>query len=259
MGFFGKKKVEDISKENEESTLKTELELEIEKLQKEINEKQEELDEITQRIGTVKEEYDSTVGSLMLVKKELNQKKMELDIIQREYRETREKAKKSELIKDTKSVEKFNKTEGDHSKIKEELDEFTKKYDEIKEQIEQEQSTLHNIKKQQLEVGKELDEANSRLYNAKEELNKKDIFEDTSILTPSEKKFIGIDNENQKSSAGIIEAASAVVGSLKSKLNITLKELETVQTLLEKEREEHEKTKKDLKNLKQTAKSLDES
>ncbi|MGY5139795.1 MAG: DNA repair protein [Candidatus Nitrosopumilus sp. Bin_571-38] len=258
MGFFGKKKVEDIPKD-EELTLKTELELEIEKLQKEINEKQEKLDEITQRIGTVKEEYDSTVGSLMLVKKELNQKKMELDIIQREYRETREKAKKSELIKDTKSVEKFNKTEGDHSKIKEELDEFTKKYDEIKEQIEQEQSTLHNIKKQQLEVGKELDEANSRLYNAKEELNKKDIFEDTSILTPSEKKFIGIDNENQKSSAGIIEAASAVVGSLKSKLNITLKELETVQTLLEKEREEHEKTKKDLKNLKQTAKSLDES
>ena len=258
MGFFGKKKVEDIPKD-EELTLKTELELEIEKLQKEINEKQVELDEITQRIGTVKEEYDSTVGSLMLVKKELNQKKMELDIIQREYRETREKAKKSELIKDTKSVEKFNKTEGDHSKIKEELDEFTKKYDEIKEQIEQEQSTLHNIKKQQLEVGKELDEANSRLYNAKEELNKKDIFEDTSILTPSEKKFIGIDNENQKSSAGIIEAASAVVGSLKSKLNITLKELETVQTLLEKEREEHEKTKKDLKNLKQTAKSLDES
>ena len=258
MGFFGKKKVEDIPKD-EESTLKTELELEIEKLQKEISEKQGKLDEITQRIGTVKEEYDSTVGSLMLVKKELNQKKMELDIIQRDYRETRERAKKSELIKDVKLVEKFNKTEGDHSKIKEELDEFTKKHDEIKEQIEQEQSALHNIKKQQLEVGKELDEANSRLYNAKEELNKKDIFEDTSILTPSEKKFIGVDNESQKSSAGIIEAASAVVGSLKSKLNITLKELETVQTLLEKEREEHEKTKKDLKNLKQTAKSLDKS
>ena len=118
MGFFGKKKVEDIPKENEESTLKTELELEIEKLQKEINEKQVELDEITQRIGTVKEEYDSTVGSLMLVKKELNQKKMELDIIQRDYRETRERAKKSELIKDVKLVEKFNKTEGDHSKNK---------------------------------------------------------------------------------------------------------------------------------------------
>lgn len=259
MGFFGKKKVEDIPDISAETTLKTELEEEVEKLQKEFREKQTKLDEITQRITTVKEEYDSTVGSLMIVKKELNQKKMELDITQREYRETREKVKKAELIKDSKSVEKFNKTEGDHSKIKEELDQFTKKHEEIKEQIEKEQAALHNIKKQQVEVEKELDEANSRLYNAKQELDKKDTFEDTSILTTSEKEFIGIDNKSQKSSAGVIEAASVVVGSLKSKLNTTLKELETVQSLLEKERAEHEKTKKDLENLKQTTQSLEKS
>jgi len=259
MGFFGKKKVEDIPDNSAETRLKTELEEKVEKLQKESREKQTELDEITQRITTVKEEYDSTVGSLMVVKKELNQKKMELDITQREYRETREKSKKAELIKDSKSVEKFNKTEGDHSKIKEELDQFTKKHDEIKEQIEKEQATLHNIKKQQVEVEKELDEANSRLYNAKQELDKKDTFEDPSILTTSEKEFIGIDNKNQKSSAGVIEAASVVVGSLKSKLNTTLKELETVQSLLEKERAEHEKTKKDLENIKQTTQSSDKS
>ena len=258
MGFFGKKK-EDTQDYSAETALKTELEEEVEKLQKEFREKQTELDEITQRITTVKEEYDSTIGSLMIVKKELNQKKMELDIIQRKYRETREKTKKAELIKDSKSVEKFNKTEGDHSKIKEELDEFTKKHDEIKEQIEKEQTTLHNIKKQQVEVEKELEEANSRLYNAKNELDKKEIFEDTSILTTSEKEFIGVDNESQKSSAKIIEAASAVVGSLKSKLNTTIKELETVQTLLEKERAEHEKTKKDLENIKQTTQSPDKS
>ena len=131
MGFFGKKK-EDAPDNSAETTLKTELEEEVEKLQKEFREKQTELDEITQRITTVKEEYDSTVGSLMIVKKELNQKKMELDIIQREYRETREKAKKSELIKDSKSVEKFNKTEGEHSKIKEELDEFSRKHEKLK-------------------------------------------------------------------------------------------------------------------------------
>ena len=258
MGFFGKKK-EDIQDYSAETALKTELKEEVEKLQKEFRERQTGLDEITQRVITVKEEYDSTVGSLMIVKKELNQKKMELDIIQREYRETREKAKKAELIKDSKSVEKFNKTEGDHSKIKEELDEFAKKHDEIKEQLEKEQATLHNIKKQQVEVEKELEGANSRLYNAKNELDKKEIFEDTSILTTSEKEFIGVDNESQKSSAKIIEAASAVVGSLKSKLNTTMKELETVQTLLEKEKAEHEKTKKDLENLKQTTQSLDKS
>ena len=46
------------------------------------------------------------------------------------------------------------------------------------------------LKLKQVEVGKELDEANSRLYNAKQELDRKDQFQDTSILTPKEKKAI---------------------------------------------------------------------
>ena len=229
------------------------------KYEKEFREKQEELDDITQKIETVKKEYDITISNIMSVKKELNQKKMELDVAQREYKEIRERSKKSESIKDLKSIEEFKKHEESHTKIKQELDEFTKKHEEIKEQIKQEQSTLHNVRKQQVEVEKELDEANSRLYNAKEELEKKDHFEDTSILTPSEKGFIEGENNDKKSSTGIIEAASVVVGSLKSKLNTTLKELETVQSLLEKERAEHEKTKKDLENLKQATRSLDKS
>jgi TfoX/Sxy family transcriptional regulator of competence genes len=187
----------------------------------------------------------------MLVKKEFNQKKMELDIVQREYREINEKIKNSKKIIDSQKIEQFKKTSEDLVKKTQELEEFTKKYDEIKEQITQEQSTLHNIRKQQIEVEKELEEANSRLYNAKDELGKKDqLQDDESILTPSEKKFIEGESNNQKSSAGIIEAASAVVGSLKSKLNMTQKELETIQSLLEKEREEHEKTKQELKKLK---------
>ena len=36
----------------------------------------------------------------MLIKKEFNQKKMELDVIQREYREIREKIKNSQQIKE---------------------------------------------------------------------------------------------------------------------------------------------------------------
>jgi len=42
----------------------------------------------------VKEEYDTTVSNLMLVKKELNQKKMELDVIQREHKSGFRKNKK---------------------------------------------------------------------------------------------------------------------------------------------------------------------
>ncbi len=255
MGLFGNKKTEEtISEKSEEYMLKEELETEVENLQKEFREKQEENNKITQKIQTVKEEYDTTVSNLMLVKKELNQKKMELDVIQREHKVILERIKNSEQIKDSKFIDEFNKTEKNLSKIKEEMGVLTKEQKGIKEEIVKEQSNLHYIKKQQIESEKELDEVNSRLYNANEELERKDHFQDTNILTSKEKEFIQGNETNQKSSAGIIEAASAVVGSLKSKLNMTQKELETVQLLLEKEREEHEKIKLELEKLKALSK-----
>ena len=249
MGFFGKKKEVEIEKNNE-SILKKELETEVESLQNEFRTKQEEILKITEKIQTVKEEYDMTVSNLMLIKKEFNQKKMELDVVQREYREIREKIKNSQQIKDTKSINEFNKTEKEFRKIKEELDKMTKEHNEIKEQIVKGQSSLHGIRKQQVEVGKELDEANSRLYNAKEELDKKDKFQDTSILSPKEKKDIKGRSSSEKTNAGIIEAASVVVGSLKSKLTTTQKELEEMQGLLEEEREEHKRTRQELMKMK---------
>ncbi|MHA7734388.1 DNA repair protein [Nitrosopumilus sp. S6] len=246
MGLFGKKE-DTVSENSDEYILKEELETEVENLQNEFRAKQDELNNIQQKIDSVKEEYETAVSNLMLVKKELNQKRMDLDIVIREHKEIKEKIKNSEQTKDSKSFEEFGKTEGNLSKIKEELEEITKEYEETKEKISIEQSKLSQIRKQQVEAEKELDEANSRLYNAKEELNKKDEFQDTSILTPKEKEFIQGDN---KSSAGVIEAASAVVGSLKSKLSMTQKELEAIQSLLEKEREAHEETKKELNKLK---------
>ena len=248
MGFFSKKKEED--KKDEETILKVELETEVEQLQKEFRIKKEEITKITEKIETVKSEYDTTVSNLMSIKKEFNQKKMELDIVQREYRETREKIKNSQQIKDTKSINEFNKTEKEFKKIKEELDKMTKEHEKIKNEITKGQTNLHGIRKQQVEVGKELDEANSRLYNAKEELNKKDKFQDTSILTPKEKKDMKVESQTSKNSAGVIEAASIVVGSLKSKLTTAEKELEQIQGLLEEEREAHKKTRQELMKIK---------
>ena len=56
--------------------------------------------------------------------------------------------------------------------ILEMLEEITKEHEDIKGQVAKEQSNLHSIRKQQIDAEKELDEANSRLYNAKEELEK---------------------------------------------------------------------------------------
>jgi len=249
LGFFSKKKEEE-DKKDEESILKVELETEVEQLQKEFRIKQEEITKITEKIETVKSEYDITVSNLMSIKKEFNQKKMELDVVQREYRETREKIKNSQQIKDTKSINEFNKTEKEFKKIKEELDKMTKEHEKIKNEITNGQTSLHGIRKQQVEVGKELDEANSRLYNAKEELNKKEKFQDTSVLTPKEKKDMKVESQTSKNSAGVIEAASIVVGSLKSKLTTAQKELEQIQGLLEEEREAHKKTRQELMKIK---------
>ena len=249
MGFFGKKKEAEIE-ENNESVLKEELETEVESLQNEFRVKQEEIIKITEKIQTVKEEYDTTVTNLMLIKKEFNQKKMELDIVQREHRETREKIKNAQQIKDTKTIDEFNKTENNFKKIKEELDKITKEHKQMKDEIVKGQTTLHGIRKQQIEVGKELDEANSRLYNSKQELDKKDNFQDTSILTPKEEKEIKGNSPIEKNNASVIEAASIVVGSLKSKLNTTQKELEEIQGLLEEEREAHKKTRQELIKIK---------
>ena len=251
MRLFGNRKVgETISEKREKYVQKEEIETEIENIENEFKIKEEELNGITQKIFTVKEEYNIIVTNLMLVKKELNQKKMGLDIVQLEYKKIKEKIINSEQIKGSKSIKEFNKTEENLSKIKQKLEEITEEYNQIKKQVSQEQSSIHNIRKQQIEYEKELDEARSRLYNAKEELERKDHFEDTNILTSKERKFIQGESSNQKNSAGIIEAASTVVGSLKSKLNIAQKELEVIQLLLKKERDEHEKTKQKLEKLK---------
>ena len=249
MGFFGKKKEVKIEK-NDESMLKEELETEVEGLQNEFRVKQEEITKITEKIQSVKEEYDTTVSNLMSIKKEFNQKKMELDIVQREYRETREKNKNAQQIKDTKLINELSQTEKDFKKTKEELEKMIKEHKEVKEQIVKGQSTLQGIRKQQIEVGKELDETNSKLIKTKQELDKKNNTQNTNVSTPKEKKDIIPDNINEKSNAGIIEAASVVVGSLKSKLNTTQKELEGIQRLLEEEREAHKKTRQELIKIK---------
>ncbi len=259
MGLFGKKENK-VSKDNEKIILKEGLDNEIEKLQEdfrtkqeEYKTKQEELDSILEKIQTVKEEYNITVNNVMEVKKELNQKKMELDVIKREHSEILVKIKNSDQIKDKKSIDEFNKTKENMIKMDKEFTELQDQHKKINEQIKKDQAELHGIKKQQIESEKQLEVANSRLYNASAELQKKNKFQDADILTPKEREFIQ-GEQKSKNTSGIIEAASAVVGSLKSKLNTTQKELEAIQLQLEKERELHAKAKKEIDQLKESMK-----
>ena len=255
MGLFGKKKEqadEKRTEKSEEVVLKEALETEVENLQKEFRAKQEEIENITERLHKVKEEYDIATSNLMAVKKESNQKKMELDTIYLEYKNIKSKISSADekLNKNKKSYDELDKVESNLTKMRHDLEKITKEYDEIKEKIIEEQSTLHKIQTQQIQAQKELEAITSRLYNAK---NLQDNNE-TSVFALKEREFID-ETRDKRETKGIIEAASVVVGSLKSKLSMAEKELETVQTLLEKERNEHIQTKNELERLKRKSDS----
>ncbi|RNJ75710.1 MAG: DNA repair protein [Nitrosopumilus sp. H13] len=228
MGLFARKKPESLPQSDDEQ-------------QKLYREKQEELNGIRQKVEMVKDEYQATVGSLMAVKKELNQKRLELDTAVRELAKTNEKAKKAAEITGSESIGRFNKTAEGLASIKQDLKKASKEYEKIKAETASEQSSLRIIRSQHAEYKKELDEASARLYNAKEELAKT-RFQGTDSLSEQERAAIA----SGQSPSGVIEAASAVVASLKSKLNTAQKELETMQSLLEEERSSHEETRRKL-------------
>ena len=83
--------------------------------------------------------------------------------------------------------------------------------------------------------------------NVKQEL---ETTENASIFSNKENDFIKEQmGKHQETTKGIIEAASVVAASLKSKLSMAEKELEAIQQLLEKERKEHLLTKERLEKL----------
>ena len=240
MGFFSRNR-DATSDGNGEDVAESEMR----DIQDELGARHKELDGIAEKILTVKEEYSTTVDSLMSVKKELYQEKMERNVIKQEYDEIVNKIKG---IRESDIVSRLEKSQEDLLRTRQELDETRDKYVKIKEQITEEQSTLDDIKRQQIEYGKKLDEASSRLHSAKEELAEMSNSQDTDIITP-EKELAEGDSADHKN-LSVIEAASAMVGSLKSKLNMAQKEMEALQLLLEKERMDHRKTEQELEELK---------
>ncbi len=252
MGLFGKK--EETSGEvtavekSDEIVLKDELEGEVEKLQKEFRVKHEEIKEHEKKLQSVKEEYDSTVSELMEIKKETNQKLMELDVVKREYRDIKQKIEGADEYhqKNEKLIDELEKTESTLKNTKQELEKSTKEDNKIKEKISEEESILNEIETKKIQTQQELEEITARLYNARKE---QVISDNATIFSTKEKKFIEQQIGETQETKGIIEAASVVTASLKSKLSMAEKELEAIQQLLAKERKEHTLTKAKLEKL----------
>ena len=222
-----------------------------------------ELDDIERRIRDVKDEYGTSVKKLMDVKKDLNQKKDELESVQSRIELLQAEIDKKSAL-GTKASRELEEKKKELDKIQSEISEARESYDELLDTISKERHALSVIKLQQSETEQSLAEADARLYNAKEELGRQEQFQDPSPLSRGEREFIEgavAPGQSQResepadagsaadrtagpmSSSSVIEAASAVVASLKSKLSMTQKELEAVQLMLVQEREQHEATR----------------
>ena len=228
-------------------------------------------EDIAQRIKKVKEEYGVSVKSLMETKRELNQKRDEMSAakagLERLRAEVDEKRKLHAKI-EAETAEKKKELARAQSRIEEAL----LSHGELEKKISAEQHTLSVIKTQQAETERELEEINARLYNAREELSKQEQFPEPGALSSTERAFIQGGTESaagretpgaapgqdapqsqqegeSRRYAGVVEAASVVVASLKSKLGMMQKELEAAQLMLEQERAQHEATKRKLESL----------
>lgn len=225
---------------------KDRLGLEIEKLEGVLAAKKADVGRLEGRVKLVKEEYDATISSLMSVKRELNDRKLELGVVLREHKAKLEQLKGHDRLKGKAAHGEFLKTEDDLERARAELKEALDGIKEARAEAEGEREGLRRVRKERAEAGAELDEANARLYNARTELSKVAHHDGGSSLTPREQAALhGAGSKD----GGVIEAASALVGTLKSKLGAAQQELDAVQTMLAKERDAHARTKKRLEEL----------
>lgn len=289
MKFFGRNKKDDEEKDesvevknedpvqtesvkikSHDEILKEQYESELSFLQKEIQEKTENLESISKKLTSVKEEYDVAVSNLMLTKKEINQKKAEVDTIRKDHGELLEQigAIKGQLesvntqYKEKKSkLEELEDADTTLAEVKKNIESSNEEYGSIRGKIEETQAILDQVKIKQREAEIELQNTNSTLKNAREELtrvqNQTQVQKTDGGMAKREIQFIEKELSglsNKKESKNVIEAASAVVASMNDKLRAAQKELDVIKRVLEKERKEHQETKRELEELKKESK-----
>lgn len=260
MGFFKrtKKEVENIPELPVEPVIKEDPR--ISEQENAIRENQVKIDELTSKLENVREEYNILVGTLMAVKKEHNEKKNALEIINQEYQRIKNQIEQSESKFQQAKIASENliKAEKVLEEVKEEESKIKEEYEKIKLKISEAQSELHEIKNQQTQAQIELDEINSGIHNARagfQNIPSEILTED--VFSKTEKEFIEreLSGSKKSDSNNIIEAASAIVASLKSRLNSKELELIAIQQQLQKERDAHNETKNMLEQLMKQIKS----
>lgn len=258
MKWFKREKLKEEIPEEDELTQNEEIKLDVEpfkieqtdniqhiddldSLDNEIESKKHHLESITKKLTNVKQEYDLAVSNLIQVKKDLIQKNKDLRSLNSIQTTNITKAATPNQLKESKEIE---------EKIKKEKE----AYEEIQSQIKKSKVEFDAIINEQHKSESKLEELKMLVEKSEKELgnielNRQKIFKEIQIgqemSKTKDKKF---DGKNE--SKHVIEAASAAISSMKSKLKMAETELLTLKQLLEKERKEHLETKRRLESSK---------
>ena len=240
MGLFRKFKKED-KKENIENSQDTESNIDIkttddiqneqvknecDNLQNEIREKNERLNTILEKIQISKKEYNEIVGKIIQSKKELHS-----SIIPKSDSETNNllKSKNQDIDKISKEISDSKIT---LRNIQDDITKNKEMNEELEEKIRRNEPFFSNSENQKKKIDEELEQRRKELEVLKKRLG--------------EMKKMDTKNQDGDDSKSVVEAASQIVATTNKRLQDTMKELDVIRQLLDKERKAHTETKKKL-------------
>ena len=240
MGLFNKFKKENKVEENDElinenntvvektvdSNEKIGLENKLNNLQEQIKEKNERLSTIIEKIELSKKEYDEIIGKIIQSKKELrSQSNLDSNTNQKTEAKTQDMDKISKEISESKTKLK---------EIREEILKNSKINEELEQKIKKNEPVFSDVETQKKKIDEELEQRKKELEVLKKRL---------SGMKNSDMK-----NDVEGDSKSVVEAASQIVATTNKRLQDTMKELDVIRQLLDKERKAHNETKKKLQN-----------
>ena len=214
------KTTNDIQKEQKEN--------EIESLQNQLKEKNERLNMILEKIQLSKKEYDEIIGKIIQTKKELR-----LNTVHKSNSKTNDLLKSKNQDNDRISKE-ISDSKITLRNIQDDITKNKEMNEELEQRINENKPFFSDSENQKKKIDEELEQRRKEL----EVLKKRS----------GEMKKADIKNQGGNDSKSVVEAASQIVATTNKRLHDTMKELDAIRQLLDKERKAHAETKKKLQN-----------
>jgi len=233
MGLFKKFKKEEENIENSQNIesnidIKTTDNIQKEQVENELRKKNERLNTILEKIQLSKKEYDEIIGKIIQSKKELRSNTI-----------PQSNSNRNDLLKSkNQDIDMMSKEISDSKielrNIQDDIIKNKEMNKELELKIKENKPFFLDSENQKKKIDEELEQRRKEL-----EILKKRI---------GEMKKTDVKNENGDDSKSVVEAASQIVATTNKRLQDTMKELDVIRQLLDKERKAHTETKKKLQN-----------